>query len=469
MYQLFDFKLACYMPLLENMKPGFFHAASDTIEVYDLGMDKSRYSMDKPGFTALAHPSSLEIGQTHGVFVLEETDEQVVTSMRNCLEVLQKPSVEKMRKRGAVLTKSNGEEFVYTDSCFYFDHKVSQKLLQFYNEHPIECEIDSYGDFLQCLGPGATVDYTKDVKNVKSVESKLVETRVQIFHLLKGSTLNILALEASKFYHFGTMSEYIENLCNDPVIASELGFKRHIFSDLPRQQSTANNEDLSNGEPVEKRIKVSYSGRECIMSCVLGGSGSHVSPSSVVEYCDFQQLVSIGSNCIVSNCQLLGSTLSEKAITIPPGTFMHTVWIDNAEGVVQGAVTLIIGINDNVKKSVTMKGSNELRWFGKPFLDVINSLQFDVEKVFHSPYNCSLWTAKVFPVCKSMSESFQASYELLQCVVQGGKQTCMHAEDMVSMEDIVQRKSVSKMLEYRKELYGKISSKKESLEVDSKL
>lgn len=126
-FQVLDLKLACYLPFLERMSPGIFNPASDTIEVFDLGEGGS-WTFERGGFTALAHPSTLEIGTKHGVFVLDPDDNIAdnLAEFRTCLEVLQKPTKEKMHERHAVLTSKPTSlvqpEFVYTDSLFYFDH-----------------------------------------------------------------------------------------------------------------------------------------------------------------------------------------------------------------------------------------------------------------------------------------------------------------------------------------------------------
>jgi fucose-1-phosphate guanylyltransferase len=76
--------------------------------------------------TALAHPSSLFIGTTHGVYVLgesgaqEKSEVQEVQELRSCLEVLQKPSEAMMRSRGAVVARPESQEMVYSDSAFWF-------------------------------------------------------------------------------------------------------------------------------------------------------------------------------------------------------------------------------------------------------------------------------------------------------------------------------------------------------------
>ena len=70
------------------------HAPSDMIEEFDLNDDSAR-TFERPEFTAIAHPSSLDIDRTHGVFVLEENGgaATALTELRSCLRVLQKPQL----------------------------------------------------------------------------------------------------------------------------------------------------------------------------------------------------------------------------------------------------------------------------------------------------------------------------------------------------------------------------------------
>ena len=85
-WQVLELKLAAYLLLLARMSPGYLHVASDTIEIFDLGdnMEFSDWNFARPGLTALAHPSSLDIGSTHGVFVFNKsTSESKVTRVPN--------------------------------------------------------------------------------------------------------------------------------------------------------------------------------------------------------------------------------------------------------------------------------------------------------------------------------------------------------------------------------------------------
>ena len=127
---------------------------------------------------------------------LYQSDEESVPSscsMGKCRKFLHKPSKDLMRSSGAVF-QNNLEEYIYSDSSY---------------------EIDAYGDFLQALGPDASPEYCRNVKNVTIALPDLIKTREEIFEVLKDTPLNVLMLNKSKFYHIGTTQEYIEHFCND--------------------------------------------------------------------------------------------------------------------------------------------------------------------------------------------------------------------------------------------------------------
>ena len=130
---MLDLKLALYLPFLALMQPGLFVTASDDIEVYNMDPAPGPGApVAGAAVTALAHPSSLYIGTTHGVYVMPERGSQTLVDLSPCLEVLQKPSVEKMRRLGAVLD-NGGEEIVYSDSAFWFNMATMKKLVNLYH------------------------------------------------------------------------------------------------------------------------------------------------------------------------------------------------------------------------------------------------------------------------------------------------------------------------------------------------
>ena len=109
LYQMLELKLALYVDFPSQMKPGVLVTCADDIELYSTAEDQS-VRFDKPGVTALAHPSPLSIGTTHGVFVLDSSETSTHSEMENasCLRFLHKPSVDKMRDGGAVRERQSG-------------------------------------------------------------------------------------------------------------------------------------------------------------------------------------------------------------------------------------------------------------------------------------------------------------------------------------------------------------------------
>ncbi|KAJ8309842.1 hypothetical protein KUTeg_011707 [Tegillarca granosa] len=227
MFQMLDLKLAMYLPLIPRMPPGILVCCADDILVYNLGSDDNEWELSDSGFTVFAHPSVLEFGVKHGVYVIDNkdvTDTETLVKEGDCLEVLQKPSVETMFEKGAVL---DGEDLifpdgitihgrtVYTDSCFFF----AMDTTDLYN-----AEIDAYGDFLPALGPRATVDYIHNTSNVTTVLPNLLPTRKKVFDLLRGTKIKLYMMNSSRYIHIGTTKEYINHFCLDSDFSRRIRF-----------------------------------------------------------------------------------------------------------------------------------------------------------------------------------------------------------------------------------------------------
>ena len=120
-----------------------------------------------------------------------------------------------MREANAVFLIDD-KEYVCTDGEFFMDWATTAKLLKLYQKlSPLGCEIDAFGDFLQALGEKSNKEYCKNVANVVEVVPKLVETREKFYDELQGTQFNVLLLNKSKFYHIGTMPEYVEAFCDN--------------------------------------------------------------------------------------------------------------------------------------------------------------------------------------------------------------------------------------------------------------
>ncbi|XP_063322319.1 fucose-1-phosphate guanylyltransferase [Pelmatolapia mariae] len=436
-FQMLELKLAMYVDFPSQMKPGVLVTCADDIELYSIA-EKESVKFDKPGFTALAHPSPLSVGTTHGVFVLDPRDKSSYSEMENasCLHFLHKPSIDKMRGSGAVCKQQSGlftdSEFVYTDSTYYVDFDTAKSLLNVLTElGPLSCEIDAYGDFLQALGPKATIEYTNNTANVTKEESSLVEIRQKIFHLLKGTPLNVILLNNSKFYHIGTTSEYLFHLTERTALRDELGLLSSAFS-VPMNE----NPEGSSGC--------------CIMYSVLNPSCS-VGAGSVVEYSRLGAGVSVGKGSIISSCWV------SPGLSVPDEAFMHSLCV-NHHGQTS-FVTVFFGINDNLKYTVgTPAYMEELKFFGFTLEKCLSiwGMEKEVLRFSGDASKCNLWNACLFPVCSDQKSSFLTALNMLQAIQSGSTSPLPKDTKLMSMQECLQSKNLEEMLELRKGLYNDI-------------
>ncbi|XP_063154200.1 fucose-1-phosphate guanylyltransferase [Candoia aspera] len=448
-YQMLDLKLAMYIDFPACMNPGVLITCADDIELYHIDATEV-LRFDQPGFTALAHPSSLTIGTTHGVFILEPplhlTEKEL--EYRSCHLFLHKPSIEQMYQSGAVYKRTNyqaspsGEpgdsfvesEFVYTDSLFYIDHITAKLLLAFYKQIGILCyEIDAYGDFMQALGSGATKDYAKKAGNVTK-ESGLIEIREKIFTVLKGLPLNVILLNNSKFYHIGTTRECLFHFTSDRNMKLEMGLLPNVFSIC-----SSSAEDLGKSA--------------CIIHSMLS-SKCFVAPGSLVEYSRLGSEVSVGTNSIISGCSI------DTKAEIPPNTFMATLSI-RIDGELM-YVSMVLGIEDNLKKNVEhLADIHLLRFFGIGLKQCLELWGLRIsDELFSGDKTClSLWTVRIFAVCSHLSDSVKVSLGILNSV-QSKSPFKLDGFKLLSIEEMLCHKDVEDMLKFRRQLYEEINLQK---------
>ncbi|XP_008688939.2 fucose-1-phosphate guanylyltransferase [Ursus maritimus] len=447
-YQMLELKLAMYIDFPSHMNPGILVTCADDIELYSIG-ECEFIRFDKPGFTALAHPSSLTVGTTHGVFVLEPFNDLEYRDLeyRCCHRFLHKPSIEKMHQFDAVYRPDTpslklDSEYVYTDSLFYMDHKSAKKLLDFYEKiGTLNCEIDAYGDFLQALGPGATVEYTRNTSNVTKEEAELIDMRQRIFHLLKGTSLNVVVLNNSRFYHIGTTEEYLFHFTSDSSLKSELGLQSIAFSIFPVIPECSGN-------------------TSCIIQSVLDSRCS-VAAGSVVEYSRLGPDVSVGENCIISGCHIMTTAV------LPAYSFLCSLSL-KMNGHLKYS-TMAFGVQDNLKKNVkTLSDLKLLQFFGVCFLSCLDIWNLKVtEELFSGNKTClSLWNARIFPVCSSLSDSVTTSLKMLNAI-QNKSAFSLNNYTLLSIEEMLVYKDVEDMITYREQIFLEITLNRKQSDLET--
>lgn len=431
-YQMLELKLIMYVDFPAHMNAGVLITCADDIELYST-IQNVEYN--KPGFTALAHPSPLCIGQSHGVFVLESGDDPPVHDVeyRTCFRFLHKPSVEVMHRSGAVFRKED-DEVVYTDSTYYISHGTVETLLDLFREiRPLRCEIDAYGDFLQSLGTSATSEYTNNTESVMTTEKDLVEVRRKIFQHLRGTQLNVTILNESKFYHLGTLEEYLFHLTEDLCLREELGFQSITFSSCP--------------------LDVYQNKTLCVIQSIIQPN-VQVCEGSMVEFCRLEDRVVLGQSSILSSCWV------DKGLSVPSNTFMHTFAV-SLDGKTQ-FVTVAFGIQDDLKKMVASCDVNMLEVFGVSVEECVSHWGLSLGDVRFSERTCvcNLWSCCMFPVCEDMRTSFSTTLQMVQAAHSNGT-VSLHKHTLLSLQDILYHKDLKTMLRFRNDLHEEILQEKQ--------
>lgn len=457
---MLDFKLAMYWPFLPKMPSGVFIACSDDFLVYDLGEEELPWKFEGNGFTALAHPSSVQVGTQHGVYVMdnaEKIDTTKYTMNYKCVEVLQKPATSVMYEKKAVMDNNDLKfpcgikvkgNVAYTDSSFFFGMDVAKKLINFFKANsPISCEIDAYGDFLQALGPNATIDYTSHIPNVSNPTPNLIPTREKIFHLLKGTPISVLVMNASRFIHIGTTRELTHHFCFHKQFQEELGLGMDIFNSWTENKDNQDN---------IKKMRFSDTNQGCVMhSCMT--SDTVISPGSVIEFfhCDFP--IHVGQNTIISNCLILSSEFENKmsSFDVPSNLFLHTVPVNHKR--TTKYVTIFFHVADDLKKQGLPQNVIFLQ---RSLTDSMALCNVGPEALVQDGLeSVSLWVAPIYPVSDTMSQSFKLSLDIITHILtESNEELDLSIYPLVSISEVLNIKDYKAMLGFRNKLYQSILS-----------
>ena len=445
---MLQLKLAMFaqLPYPGKMIPGVFVTCADDILIFD----SAACDFTSPGFTALAHRSPLVTAAGHGVFSLPGDG----VEMGPAEAFVHKPSESRMREKGLVHTTTHEdgsvEEWAFTDSAFFFDRSIAKQLLGFYEGElggNLGCEIDCYGDFLQPLGPKADGSYLGNttsniVAGAGGDESELVRVRKALWALLQGTTLHVLPLHPSRFYHIGTFGEYLHFIARDRIFATEvvtqneINVKRHAAAAAAPAPAPA-------PAPAAAAAAAAGGGSEAadlppppptLLNCEMlgiGSGGSTVGAGSVVEFSVLGEGSVVGTDCLISGAELAAGCV------VPNQTFLQT-WAQTsaaaaaaaeggAAGVTTGYVAHIIAATDDIKKVMVVSEGDDggtpppITWLGCSIVDACATLGIELGAVWPDPSKPkNLWEARLFPIGDTAAEATARAVSMLNAVRKGG-------------------------------------------------
>ncbi|XP_071513132.1 fucose-1-phosphate guanylyltransferase-like isoform X2 [Panulirus ornatus] len=449
--QMLDLKLSMYLPFCELLGPGVFVTCADDIETYCLnGMTLDLKAFNSADVVALGHPSSIHTGKGHGVYVLGNDSPQSLKcadSLQECMEVLQKPTEDIMRARGAVFLKREGDtsrELVWSDSVFWLSQQVCQCLLQWYKENaPLSSELDAYAHFLPCLGK----------RMVDAKPSDFQDFRSEMLPILQDFNLKVLLLNESEFYHMGTMEEYLKHFNIMATFCEELDVMKNT-SNLHSPYILKSEEHLPSSSFDGGMIIDTYFSEPSTKITILEDSTQFVIENCYIDI-SFKVCGNlIMSNCVVQECHSI--SLLSKKLSLFGNLLYHTVPI-----IFQGKslyVTVAFDLNANMKS--VANDLSDIYNFGCNLYDVSHILGYKMTEVIPNPSNnVSLWTARIFMGGPTAAESFWLTHhainrikhehdgEPLQTNIDGCK-----SSQLFSMSDVVKLKDLEMLLKDREHL-----------------
>lgn len=383
-------------------------------------------------FSLLAHKSSLIVGKDHGIYAVHEDSVSNSYKLHNCKFVLQKPSIEKMRVSKIILNDEADNEYVYSDSSFYFSHAITKELRTFQQDHladiiSMNIEIDAYRDFLQPLGTEQINlnDYLASAKSDLSIFKDLYKS-------MSHRKSVIVALSDSYFFHLGTIHELFDFYINQSSPETEKFQKSICFTRLK-----FNNENILDLSSIASCVYYSKLSNQCILS-----------PNSIIEYCYIDEgvTVELGDYSYLNNCSLRLSELENKCVfKIPANICMHTVSIIDSDSGRNKYVTIFFGRNDELKK--TYSCVEEIVFLGKVLSgELIGSML--------KPERNSIWDMQVFQGADTMSESFELAQTFVEHYLNDGS-VDMRAENsntrVYCLFDLLRVQNYADMIKFREE------------------
>ena len=314
------------------------------------------------GAAAISFKENVSTGKDHGVFLRGEDG--------TVRAFLHKQSEETLTASGAV--NSRGEVDIDTGAVI-FGADMLQSLYDLISRNGQTDEekysalvndkvrLSLYGDFLYCLASDSTLEQYYREKPEGDFCTELLKAREQVWAALRPYRLKLLRLAPARFIHFGTTAELLHLMDKEIGQFSHLGWNSRVNCSMDR--GAGYNSVLSGRAELGEHCYLEH-------SYIHGGA-------------------KIGEGCVISCLEVPGG------MTVPPHTVLHGLKQMNGRFVCR-----IYGVSDNPKESLL---------FGKK-----------LEGDFWDPDEAhTLWNAKLYPECDTVSEAVSMAMELFRMGMTG--------------------------------------------------
>lgn len=339
---------------------------------------------------AISFKEKVSTGKNHGVFLRGEGG--------FVSKFLHKQSEESLKKVGAV----NERDCVDIDTgAVIFSKEILSSLYSListdgvcdekkYNAFVNETvRLSLYGDFLYPLAEDSTLDSFYNEKPEGELCDELMAAREKVWEVLSPYKMKLLRLAPAKFIHFGTTKEILKLMSDEIDAYSDLGWSRDVNSSI-NENTAGYNSIISNDAVV---------GKNCYMEVSYVGGEAKIGDNVILSYIDV------------------------KDYTIPSNVVLHG--LKQRDG---RFVARIYGINDNPKSLLT----EGCTFFDTTLDEFMKINEIDKELLWDSGDN-SLWTAKLYPACDTISEAVESALNIYEMSKGRGNKKMWKASERKSL------------------------------------
>lgn len=417
------------------------------------------------GAAAISIKESVSVGKDHGVFLNNGND--------MVGRFLHKQSEEDLKCLGAVNDKDRvdldtGAVLLDTELLGALFGLIStngrldeEKYGRFVNDR---ARISFYGDFLYPLAEDATLEQYYNEAAEGEQNAELHECRTQIWQAIHSFSMKLICLSPARFIHFGTTGELLELVTSGVEDYEFLDWKKDVFSVTETQR------DMQQADSVEAFVSEGYTGDippGRTGDAPISPAGCHTAlHHSVVEradllgdhvYIEYSSIAvdaSVGDGSIISNLHLEGVQVPENVvlhgIVLKDGGFVARVYAtkDNPKGTLKDGASFL---------NTTLRGLLHSLWINAGVLWAGAGENQDEE-------GCDLWTAALYPVCRTMKEAVKAA--LFLCRTAAGfdytekeRERWLKAR-RISLCESFQEADITALLKWQKKLENEIIVRK---------
>lgn len=423
----FDLLLKGMSRLFSSSSAGLAVASCDVIlEFPDTSLDWTR-----DGITGIAIPVDKEYGPNHGVYHLEPDASRVH-------QFIQKGSIDALQGAGAI--RNDGRVMIDT-GVVYFSPSVTEKLLSFHVRPPLDActyigidngaaplRLELYSDILPCMASSA--DRDSFLSETTTGSATLGRARELIWNELHGIEFHAVPIEDGRFFHLGTLKEYMHYIAHEAPRDEGAQHGVHAFFESERARDE----------------------RSIVINSIIAGGGQSA-PDSLVEHCELKGRWSLGRGAFCSGLE------SFSGIHVPERVALQEIRLKPGENGVARRVITLYGVDDAIKQNADAPDATFLNAPWSTLWDRAGNVSEDIWPDIE-PDQRRLWNARLYPVLDPAEWPEIVLWMIEDHPPAPGVLRRWRYAPRLSLSEILTQADIDAELEWRREAHFRVDAKR---------